>query len=180
MCSGTGRRLGESTREDYGTALDRHARGFFVRAKLAAIEPRDRKRFTAELAGKGRERPRNSYATSGRNLCLCSRNLRCGESGRGRVRQLVMMGFPGSIPGVGFNLVGLPCRDGARDATGGRFGYALARASTPAATMWSSASLNPRRVRPPSRHKTRPPLVERDPPRCSAQTGRFQLVRVTH
>jgi integrase len=49
----TGRGLGDSTREDYGLALERHAIPFFGRVKLAAIEPRDVKRFATGLGAGG-------------------------------------------------------------------------------------------------------------------------------
>src|SRR5689334_19992615 len=45
----------EHTREDYRTLLERDAVPFFGRQRLAEIEPRDMKRFVAELAGRGLE-----------------------------------------------------------------------------------------------------------------------------
>lgn len=49
----TSRGLGDGTRADYEDALERDAIPFFGRARLAAIEPRDLKRYTIHLADRG-------------------------------------------------------------------------------------------------------------------------------
>lgn len=49
----TRRGIGESTKADYADALDHYAIPFFGRARLAAIEPRDVKRFTLQLEERG-------------------------------------------------------------------------------------------------------------------------------
>ncbi|HVM17810.1 MAG TPA: site-specific integrase, partial [Gaiellaceae bacterium] len=49
----TVRGLREQTREDYGGFLERDAIPFFGRRRLAEIEPRDVKRFVAELGARG-------------------------------------------------------------------------------------------------------------------------------
>lgn len=49
----TSRGLREATRRDYSRSLERDALPFFGRMKMSEIEPRDVKRFAAEVAGRG-------------------------------------------------------------------------------------------------------------------------------
>lgn len=49
----TRRGIGDGTKADYADALERYARPFFGRVRLAAIEPREVKRYATHLAAQG-------------------------------------------------------------------------------------------------------------------------------